>query len=139
SQRNMRDNALYYLNHIAALPEAQRIRLAQYTIQRCLLVVVSTPDLSSAYRIFSVLNDRGLDLSPADILKAEIIGQIPAHAQPEYTARWESTEESLGREGFNELLSHIRAIYVKSSTRPLSSRRLPQSRHAKGGRLPTFH
>lgn len=117
SQRNMRENALHYLHHISALPETQRIRLAQFIIQRCLLVVVSTPDLNSAYRIFSVLNDRGLDLSPADILKAEIIGQIPAHAQQEYTARWESTEESLGREGLNELLSYIRAIHVKSIPR----------------------
>ena len=118
SQSNMRDNALHYLQHISALPETQRIRLAQFIIQRCLLVAISTPDLNSAYRIFSVLNDRGLDLSPADILKAEIIGQIPTQAQQEYTARWESTEETLGRDGFNELLSHIRAIYAKSSTRP---------------------
>lgn len=116
SQRNMRDNAFHYLGELSALPEARRIQLAQFVIQRCFLVVVSTPDLSSAYRIFSVLNDRGLDLSPADILKAEIIGQIPDADQQTYTARWESIEESLGRGAFESLFSHIRAIFVRSKS-----------------------
>jgi len=117
SQRNMRDNALHYIRELATTPQLQRVRLAQFVLQGCLLVVISTPDLGSAYRIFAVLNDRGLDLAPADILKAEIIGRIGEHTQQEYTARWENTEESLGREAFGELFSHIRAIYRKSSTR----------------------
>lgn len=78
-------------------------------------MVVSTPDLSSAYRIFSILNDRGLDLSSADILKADIIGQIPEDAQQTYTTRWEDTEELLGREAFDDLLGHIRTIYRQSA------------------------
>ncbi|MGH2515927.1 MAG: HNH endonuclease family protein, partial [Ktedonobacterales bacterium] len=67
----------------------------------------------SAYRIFSILHDRGLDLSSADILKADIIGQIPEEAQQTYTARWEDTEELLGREAFDDLLGHIRTIHRK--------------------------
>ncbi len=114
SQRNIRDNALLLVERVRALDEAQRIRLAQFIIRRCLLVIVSTPDLDSAYRIFSVLNDRGLDLSYADILKAEIIGKIlPDTAQPEYTTKWEDAEESLGRLDFQALFSHIRTIVRK--------------------------
>ncbi len=117
SQRNMYENALLYLRQLRELPEARRIRLAQFLAQRCLLVVVSTPDLSSAYRIFSVLNDRGLDLSYADILKAEVIGQLPEVEQNEYTLRWEQVEESLGREAFNDLIGHIRSIYRRTRRR----------------------
>ncbi len=117
SQRNMRENALYFVRTLTAAPERQRIRLAQFVVQGCLLVIVSTPDLSSAYRIFSVLNDRGLDLSYADILKAEIIGQIPEGDQPDYTVRWENTEESLGREAFESLFGHIRLIYRQTWAR----------------------
>ncbi len=98
SQRNMLENARLYARELGKLPEARRVRMAQFLVQRCLLVVVSTPDLSSAYRIFSVLNDRGLDLSYADILKAEIVGEIPEVEQAEYTLRWEQIEESLGRD-----------------------------------------
>ncbi len=120
SQRNMRENALHYAEALSRLPEVRRIRLAQFILQRTLLVVVSTPDLDSAYRIFSVLNDRGLDLTSADILKAEIIGQIPEIAQAEYTTKWDETEESLGREGFEYLIRHIQAIYRKYSLHGMS-------------------
>ncbi|MFI5274844.1 MAG: DUF262 domain-containing protein [Ktedonobacterales bacterium] len=114
SQRNMRDNALLYLQRVGALAPDHQVRLAQFIVQRCLLVAVSTPDFGSAYRIFSVLNDRGLDLTTADILKAEVIGQIPEHAQPEYTVRWDQAEESLGTSDFCDLFGHVRRIYGKS-------------------------
>lgn len=113
SQANMRTNALLYLERLSPLPVERRIRLAQYIVLRCLLIVVSTHDLDSAYRIFTVLNDRGLDLSHADILKAQIIGGIPQEYQHEYTTRWESTEDNLGRDDFESLLSHIRMLYRK--------------------------
>lgn len=114
SQRHIRDNALLFLSRLQKLPESQRLRLAQFIATGCFLVVVSTPDLESAYRIFSVLNDRGLDLSHTDILKSEIIGRIPENKQELYNAKWEDAEERLGRQAFQELFSHIRMIYRKA-------------------------
>lgn len=113
SQRNMRENAELYLRQTATLAEARRVRLAQFIVQRCLVIAIATPDLESAYRIFTVLNDRGLDLTTADLLKAEIIGRIPPPEQAEYVARWEQTEESLGTKGFNDILGNIRAIHKR--------------------------
>ncbi len=113
SQRNVRDNAVLFLQHLQKLTEAQRLALAQFVINHCFLVVVSTPDLDSAYRIFSVLNDRGLDLSHTDILKAEIIGRIASQQQDKYTEKWEEMEASLGREDFEDLFTNIRTIYRK--------------------------
>ncbi|MDO9017195.1 MAG: hypothetical protein Q8S73_12850 [Deltaproteobacteria bacterium] len=40
-------------------------------------MVVWTPDVDSAFRIFSALNNRGLYLSHVDILKAGIVGAVP--------------------------------------------------------------
>lgn len=111
SQRNIRDNALLYRTSIERLPEADRIRLARFVVTRCYLVVVATPDLDSAYRIFSVLNSRGLDLSATDILKSEILGGIPEVEREAYTEKWENAEDDLGRDTFAELFSHIRMIY----------------------------
>lgn len=113
SQRNIRDNALLFLQRLRDTPEHQLILLAQSIINRCFLVVVSTPNFDSAYRIFSVLNDRGLNLSHADILKAQIIGEIPQLEQTKYTEKWEDIEEDLGRETFQSLFAHIRMIYRK--------------------------
>lgn len=80
-------------------------------------MVVSTTDQDSAYRIFSVLNARGLDLSPTDILKAQIIGGLEAGIQSDYTKTWEDTEERLGRVEFRSLFAHIRMIYMKEKAR----------------------
>lgn len=114
SQKNFRDNARLFRDRLAQLSEADRVGLAQFIVTRCFLVVVATPDLDSAYRIFSVLNSRGLELSATDILKAEVVGVIPEARRNEYTRKWEDAEEDLGRESFGELFSHIRMIYRKA-------------------------
>ncbi len=114
SQRNMLDNTLLYLREVSKLSQDHRLRLAQFIILRCLLIIVTTPDLDSAYRIFSVLNDRGLNLTTADILKAEVIGQIPRVLQQEYTERWEDLEEKLGARDFSDFFGHLRAMYRKA-------------------------
>jgi hypothetical protein len=114
SQQNLKANAALFLGRLGDVQTDERLRLAQFIVTRCFLVVVATPDLDSAYRIFSVLNSRGLDLSATDILKAEIIGGLPDAKKAPYTAKWEDIEESLGRDDFGELFSHIRMVYRKA-------------------------
>ncbi len=114
SQNNIRENARLFLKLIDALHENERVNLAQFLVTHCYLVIVTTPDLDSAYRIFSVLNSRGLDLSATDILKAPIIGGITESLRDAYTEKWEDAEESLGRDSFSDLFSHIRMIYRKA-------------------------
>ena len=114
SQRNIRSNAQFFYERLQQLPEEERLRLAQFIATRCFLVMVETLDRDSAYRVFSVLNSRGLDLSATDILKADIIGSIPETLRGAYTKKWEDAEEDLGREKFSELFSHIRMIYRKA-------------------------
>ena len=114
SRRRMLENAGYLMEELAKYDEGRRDTLMQFLVQRCYLVVVSTSDRNSAYRIFSVLNDRGLDLSPTDILKADIIGALPQDVRPRYAAIWEGIEEELGRDRFRDLFAHIRMISMKS-------------------------
>lgn len=116
-QQNLRDNALYLKKRMEELSDDQRAKLGLFILQRCYLVAVSTPDLDSAYRIFSVLNDRGMDLSHTDILKSDIIGKMPEEHQDKYTNRWEETEENLGRGTFQTLFGHIRMIHQKAKAR----------------------
>ncbi|MBE0507680.1 MAG: DUF262 domain-containing protein [Marinospirillum sp.] len=90
------------------------IRFGAFLIQRCFLVVVSTPSKKSAFRVFSVLNSRGLDLLPTDIIKSDVIGNILAEKQEDYTNTWEELEVKTGRAGFAELFNHIRMIYARA-------------------------
>lgn len=117
SQKNIQGNVTYFFKELSQLSEQQRERFVHYLMTCCFLVVVSTPDLDSAYRIFSILNARGLDLSLSDFLKSEVIGAIPQSQQEKYTKIWESEEEDLGRERFQELFAHIRMIDRKAKPR----------------------
>ena len=117
SQRRMLENARYLYNALAKRKEKLRKILTQFLAQRCYLVVVSASDQNSAYRIFSVLNDRGLDLSPTDILKSDIIGALPGSIRSRHTEIWEKIEEDLGRDRFSALFAHIRMISMKRRQR----------------------
>jgi uncharacterized protein with ParB-like and HNH nuclease domain len=114
SQKNIQANTRHLIEELKTIDEQKLEKFIQYLITRCFLVVVSTPDIDSAYRIFSVLNSRGLDLSLPDLLKSDIIGAISSSEQEKYTKIWEGEEEDLGRETFKELFSHIRMICRKA-------------------------
>lgn len=115
AQNRLRANARLFMDSLSKLNQETLVALAQFIVTRCYLVAVSTPDLDSAFRIFGVLNSRGLDLTATDILKAEIIGTIPTEQERDaYTQKWETIEEDLGRDEFGDLFSHIRMIYRKA-------------------------
>ncbi|MGW2626922.1 DUF262 domain-containing protein [Micromonospora taraxaci] len=113
AQASIRTNALLLHEQLSSWSEERRLRLLQMLSSRTFLVVVNTPDLHSAHRIFSVMNARGLDLSPADIFKSQIIGDLDESVSDAYAARWEDAEQSLGRDDFGELFLHIRMIFAK--------------------------
>ncbi len=118
SQQRMFENTKHLWQELSKYGSERLDMLARFIIQRCYLVVVSASDSNSAYRIFSVLNDRGLDLSPTDILKANIIGAMDNKKErKKYNDEWESVENELGRDDFRALFAHIRMIYMKAKGR----------------------
>ena len=121
SRLRYRENATLLLEKAKALSPDDRNAFWKFLANDCSLVVISTPDLEAAYRIFSVLNNRGLDLAPIDIIKAEVLGSIrrmggedEAHT---YSKKWSKIESQLGRDAFGELFGHIRSIYAKQKQR----------------------
>lgn len=117
SQLNIARNALSYMERLRQLEDQDVGRLGQFIVKNCILVVVSTSSFNSAYRIFSVMNDRGLELETSDILKANIISGVFSSERAKYTERWEDAEDRLGRKSFNDLFGHIRMIYRKEKAR----------------------
>ena len=117
SQNNIAQNIKKLHAELEKLDEETRLDIAKYIDQNCYLVVVSASDVESAYRIFSVMNNRGIPLSPTDILKADVIGKIPSGSEEKYAKRWEDIEVDLGRDNFRELFAHIRTIYRKDKLR----------------------
>jgi len=120
SQRNVRRNAEVMLQRLKVTFGEDTDRLCEFgafLVQRCFLVAVSTPSQQSAFRVFSVLNSRGLDLLPTDIIKSDVIGSIKPTRQEEFTETWEELEVETGRDGFAEVFGHIRMIYAKEKAR----------------------
>lgn len=115
-QANIINNAKAFYNILSSLsldPDAL-FNFNSFISQNCYLVVVTTPDQESAFKIFSTMNNRGMDLQATDIIKADIIGSIEENKRQDYTDKWENIELSLGREGFNDLFSQIRMIKQKN-------------------------
>ena len=91
-------------------------------ILQCYMVIVATSDMTSAYRIFSVMNDRGLDLSATDILerrKSLAPLKAPGNQSVLCPYKWEDIEQELGREQVQRaLFAHIRTVYAKGQAAP---------------------
>jgi hypothetical protein len=117
AQKAVRDNAKSLLSRLERWTQDQLTTFVKRVVSRTYLVVVSTPDLQSAHRIFSVMNSRGLDLSPADIFKSLVIGDLMDDGTEAYAEKWEDAEQDLGREPFADLFLHIRMIYAKERGR----------------------
>ncbi|MDD4962953.1 MAG: DUF262 domain-containing protein [Gallionella sp.] len=120
SQRNIQGNARLLLERLKSAFGSDNKKLCEFgafLVQRCFLVAVSTPSQKSAFRVFSVLNSRGLDLLPTDIIKSEVIGRIPPGKQDDFTEKWEELEVQTGRNGFAELFGHIRMIYANAKAK----------------------
>ncbi|MCG8928285.1 DUF262 domain-containing protein [Lentzea sp. CC55] len=109
AQKSIRDNAKALREVLARWDEESRRRLVKMISARTFLVIVTTPNLTSAHRIFSVMNARGLDLSPADIFKSKVIGLL----DDEYATKWDEAEVMLGRSDFADLFLYIRMIFAK--------------------------
>ncbi|WP_214403720.1 DUF262 domain-containing protein [Pseudonocardia lacus] len=113
AQVALRANACVFHEQLSGWTERRRVALAKLIDRWTYLVVVTTPDLDSAHRIFSVMNDRGLDLRPTDNFKAQVVGEIPEEDQDTYTTKWEDAEQELGRDAFSMLFTHLRMIFVR--------------------------
>ena len=121
SQINIKKNSQLFLQRIEKdlSNSAESINeFVKFLVKKCYLVAVSTDGKDSAFRVFSVMNNRGLDLQPTDIIKADVIGKLTTdEARDEYNKRWEDMEVELGRGGFNDLFTYVRMIYAKEKAK----------------------
>jgi uncharacterized protein with ParB-like and HNH nuclease domain len=128
SQIKMRDNASFFDKQLTIklkeISEEDRdnwlTKFLQNILKCCHLVVVSTNDFEKAYRIFSTINSRGLNLSHNDILKAEIISKIDdKENRKKYTEIWDQMEGDLGRSQFESLFAYL--FRIEYQERPSKS------------------
>lgn len=84
----------------------------EFLFNNVLVIYVASDRLEDAFRLFTVMNNRGMKLRNSDILKAENLKEVTKDKQEEYAKKWELLEEYHG-EKFDNFLSHVRTILVK--------------------------
>lgn len=84
-----------------------------YLLCNVLMIYVSADKLDDAFRLFTVMNSRGIKLRNSDILKADNLGKVTDDTKrTECAKEWEDTENYFA-EDFDIFLSHLRTILVK--------------------------
>lgn len=87
-----------------------------YILNNVVMIYVSASTLEDAFRLFSIMNDRGLKLTNADILKASNLEKVTDKEEKARLARrWEEIQDDLG-DDFDRFLSYVRTMILK--TRP---------------------
>lgn len=93
-------------------------RFVGYLLNNALFIYVATEDLDDAFRLFTILNNRGIPLSNSDILKAKNLGAVDKEGdRSKWAEYWEEVEGEMGRDEFDRFLSLVRTIYVKDKAR----------------------
>jgi hypothetical protein len=117
AQRLMVNNAEFLRDEISKIGKDERQRLVTFLLNQCMMVIVETSSRDSALRIFRVLNSRGLDLSNADVIKAELLEKFNEIELTKQASWWRALETELGREEFDNLLENIRFMWEKGKNR----------------------
>ena len=84
-----------------------------YLLQRVVLIAITTDSFASAFRLFNVINARGLPLTNSDLLKSENLRAVEEELQDEYTAKWEDSEDDIGRENLEMLIGFMRTLKLR--------------------------
>ncbi|EOU1681203.1 DUF262 domain-containing protein [Clostridium perfringens] len=85
-----------------------------YLLQKVVLVVITTESFTSAFRLFNVINARGLPLTDSDLLKSENLRVMNPEIRKEYTDIWESHEQDLGKEKLDQIIGFMRTMKLKN-------------------------
>lgn len=90
---------------------------AGFLLNNAVFIYVSTDNTEDAFRLFTILNDRGVPLTASDILKSINIGALKEEKEiKKYSKTWEELESKYGQY-FERFLEFIRAILVKRKAR----------------------
>ncbi len=115
AQQSILDLRTHFVAQLVDRDAVELVSFATYLIERCSVVLIVTNHIDRAHRMFTVLNDTGKQLKRNEILKAEMIGDLPAAEAGHYQTVWDALELQLGGD-FEALFSQIRAVNGRSGT-----------------------
>ncbi|WP_159615297.1 DUF262 domain-containing protein [Arthrobacter zhaoguopingii] len=115
-ERKYRAAAKAFRERLSALPAQSVIELARFILQRCVVVYLAASSFEEAFRLFTIVNDRGQQLRRVDILKANNLAPsvVPdPSVRAHYADKWEGMEEKVGADRFEDIFHSLRLIYTQ--------------------------
>jgi uncharacterized protein with ParB-like and HNH nuclease domain len=89
------NTAVFFRNKLLELGENETGLMVNYLFNHVKLIKISCSNRNFAIKLFQVLNDRGLDLSPADIIKSYLMQSLEELEQQRFMADWQNIEDSI--------------------------------------------
>jgi hypothetical protein len=101
---------------LAKLDEAELQSLSKFISQKCVFIYLATSTFDDAFRLFTIVNDRGKQLRRIDILKSVNIDPEVVrseHIRNRIAQQWEEMEKDVGEDIFESIFHLIRLILIK--------------------------
>lgn len=91
----------------------ERSRFFRWLAEEVTIVRVKVGEHSLGYKVFLVLNRRGIPLADHDILKSQLLQRASflPHEAIHHSSLWQEYANRLGQEDFERMLKQVRAIY----------------------------
>lgn len=84
---------LIFKERLDKLTEEKRRQLTDFILDNAVMITITCSNKSYAIKLFQVLNSRGLDLYPSDLIKSYLYGKCAEDKRGQFTSSWRQIEE----------------------------------------------
>lgn len=88
-----------------------------FLLNSCSFTLLLTGSFSFAFRLFFVLNDDGIPLMNADVIKAQLLSELEGEEKLKYRSMWNAMADEIGREKVERLLHAVHFMYSREKSR----------------------
>ena len=114
SERHICNTLVCFKRYFDERPYIDITKYIQFITNNVVMIYISADRLEDAFRLFSIMNDRGLKLSNADILKSSNLEHLSdKNDVDDYAKRWEDMQADLGND-IDRFLLYVRNMILKS-------------------------
>lgn len=114
SERHICNTLVCFKKYFDERPYIDITKYIQFITNNVVMIYISADRLEDAFRLFSIMNDRGLKLSNADILKSSNLEHLSdKNDVDDYAKRWEDMQADLGND-IDRFLLYVRNMILKS-------------------------
>jgi hypothetical protein len=105
-----------FKSKLANLDQDNIERLIEFLSQKCVVIYLATETFDDAFRLFTIVNDRGKQLRRIDVLKAINIAPdiiTKDTVRDRVAQQWEEFEKNLGESVFESVFHLVRLLILK--------------------------